>query len=640
MCGIAGIYHERADRAVDPDLLTRMNDAIAHRGPDGDGIYRAEGIGLAHRRLAIIDREGGHQPLFNEDGSVAVTYNGEIYNFQELFEELRARGHVFRTHCDTEAIVHAWEEWGEDCVTRFRGMFAFVIWDSRQQTLFLARDRLGIKPLHYARLKDGSLVFGSELKSVLAHPEVDRGLDLHATEDYFALGYVPDPKTIYRAVHKLAPGHTLCVRRGRAVAEPRAYWDVHFAETSTLSETDAAVELVERLREAVRIRLVSEVPLGAFLSGGVDSSAVVALMAQESGRAMDTCSIGFDDPAYDESGYASQVAKLYNTRHAAQTVSATEADLVERLAGMFDEPFADSSAMPTYRVSELARRRVTVALSGDGGDELFAGYRRYRFHGYEEQARRLIPSPLRQPLFGLLGRTYPKLDWAPRVLRAKSTFQAVARDSVEGYFHGVSVIPDETRWALYSEKMRRDLAGYSAIEVFRAHADKAPTDDPVALAQYIDLKTWLPGDILTKVDRTSMAVALEVRVPMLDHHFVEWAATLPRSFRLRGKSGKVVLKKAFEPLLPNDILYRQKKGFSVPLASWFRGPLAGRVREGVLSPMMADSGLFDRAALKRLVDDHQSGRSDHAPVLWSLMMFDSFLRQNGQVAGAGLGFAA
>jgi asparagine synthase (glutamine-hydrolysing) len=631
MCGIAGIYHERADRAVDPELLNRMNTTIAHRGPDGDGTYRADGVGLAHRRLAIIDRTGGHQPLFNEDGTVAVTYNGEIYNFQELFEELRALGHVFRTHCDTEAIVHAWEEWGEACVTRFRGMFAFAIWDSRAQTLFLARDRLGIKPLYYATLGDGSLVFGSELKSVLAHPDVDRGLDLCAIEDYFALGYVPDPKTIYRAVSKLAPGHTLCVRRGRPSAQPRAYWDVHFAETYTLSEADAAAELVERLREAVRIRLVSEVPLGAFLSGGVDSSAVVALMAQESGRAMDTCSIAFDDAAYDESAYARRVAERYGTRHASETASASAVDLVDRLAGMFDEPFADSSAMPTLRVSELAKRRVTVALSGDGGDELFAGYRRYRWHGYEEQARRLMPAPLRQPLFGLLGRAYPKLDWAPRMLRAKTTFQAVARDSVEGYFHGVSVIPDETRQVLYSEAMRRNLGGYRAIEVFRAHMDRAPTDDAVALAQYIDLKTWLPGDILTKVDRTSMAVALEVRVPMLDHHFVEWAATLPRSLRLRGTSGKVVLKKAFEPLLPNDLLYRPKMGFSVPLASWFRGPLAERVRDAVLGPMMADSGLFDRATLRRLVEDHQAGRSDHAAALWSLMMFDSFLRQDGRV---------
>jgi asparagine synthase (glutamine-hydrolysing) len=630
MCGIAGIYHERADRPIDREILDRMNTAIAHRGPDGAGIHQAAGIGLAHRRLAIIDRTGGHQPLFNEDGTIAVTYNGEIYNFAELFDELRSRGHVFRTHCDTEAIVHAWEEWGEDCVARFRGMFAFAIWDSRAQTLFLARDRLGIKPLHYAVLEDGSLIFGSELKAVLSHPGVGRGIDPFALEDYFAFGYVPDPKTIYRSVRKLAPGHTLCVRRGGPPAKPRAYWDVQFAETSLLSEADAAAELVERLREAVRIRLVSEVPLGAFLSGGVDSSAVVALMAQESGRVMDTCSIAFDEAAYDESAYARQVAERYGTRHRSETVSAGAVDLVDRLSSMFDEPFADSSAMPTFRVSELAKQRVTVALSGDGGDELFAGYRRYRWHGHEELARRLVPAPIRQPVFGLLGRAYPKLDWAPRVLRAKTTFQAVARDSMAGYCHGVSVIPDEMRHALYSDAMRRNLGGYRAIEVFRAHMDKAPTDDPVAAAQYIDLKTWLPGDILTKVDRTSMAVALEVRVPMLDHKFVEWAATLPRSLRLRGKLSKMILKKAFEPLLPDEVLYRPKMGFSVPLAKWFRGPLAERVRDTVLGPVMADSGLFDRRTLRRLVDDHQSGRSDHAATLWSLMMFDSFMRQDGR----------
>jgi asparagine synthase (glutamine-hydrolysing) len=352
-------------------------------------------------------------------------------------------------------------------------------------------------------------------------------------------------------------------------------------------------------------------------------------MAQESGRTMDTCAIAFDEAAYDESAYARRVAERYRTRHASETVSAGAIDLVDRLAGMFDEPFADSSAMPTYRVSELARRRVTVALSGDGGDELFAGYRRYRWHGHEEAVRRLVPAPIRQPVFGLLGRAYPKLDWAPRMLRAKTTFQALARNSIEGYFHGVAVISDEMRRALYSDAMRRNLGGYRAIEVFRGHMGKAPTDDPVAAAQYIDLKTWLPGEILTKVDRTSMAVALEVRVPMLDHRFVEWAATLPRSMRLRGNSGKVVLKKAFEPLLPNDLLYRPKMGFSVPLSDWFRGPLAERVRETVLGPVTADSGLFDRTTLRRLVEDHQAGRRDHAAILWSLMSFDSFLRHSG-----------
>ena len=626
MCGIAGIYHEHADRSVDPDLLERMNTAIAHRGPDGAGTHRGGGIGLAHRRLAIIDRAGGRQPLFNEDGTVAVTYNGEIYNFQELFQELRARGHVFRTHCDTEAIVHAWEEWGEACVTRFRGMFAFAIWDDRAQTLFLARDRLGIKPLYYAPLADGTLVFGSELKSVLAYPDVGREFDIYALEDYFALGYVPDPKTIYRTVRKLAPGHTLCIRRGQPRPAPRAYWDVRFAETARLSEADAAAELVERLREAVRIRLVADVPLGAFLSGGLDSSAVTALMAEESGRTMDTCSIAFDEAGYDESSYARRVAERYGTRHASETVSAGAVDLIDRLAGMFDEPFADSSAMPTYRVSALARQRVTVALSGDGGDELFAGYRRYRWHGYEDSVRRRLPASFRQPIFGLLGRAYPKLDWAPRVLRAKTTFQALARDGVAGYCHGVSVIPEALRRSLYSDAMRRNLGGYRADEVFRAHAENAPTDDPVGLAQYIDLKTWLPGDILTKVDRTSMAVALEVRVPMLDHPFVEWAATLPRALRLHGGEGKAILKKAFEPLLPHDLIYRPKMGFSVPLARWFRGPLAGRVRDAVLGSVMADSGLFDRAALTQLVEDHQTGRRDHAAALWSLMMFDSFLR--------------
>ena len=628
MCGIVGIVDLQGRREVDEPLLRSMNESQRHRGPDQGGLHREPGVGLGHRRLSIIDLASGRQPLANEDGSVVVVYNGEIYNFQPLMEELRARGHRFRTRCDTEVIVHAWEEWGEACVERFRGMFAFALWDRGRETLLLARDRLGIKPLHYAPLPDGRLLFASELKALERHPALARELDPLAVEDYFAYGYVPEPRTIYRGVRKLPPGHTLLLRRGRPVPEPRPYWDVPFRPLPPMDEGEAAEELLRRLEEAVRIRLVAEVPLGAFLSGGVDSSAVVAMMARASEGPVNTCSIAFREADFDESRYAALVAERYRTRHHVDRVEAEDYDLVDTLARVYDEPFADSSALPTYRVCQLARRHVTVALSGDGGDESLAGYRRYRWHLREEALRRPLPLGLRRTLFGTLGRLYPKLDWAPRWLRAKSTFQALARDSLEGYFHAVCILPDELRGRLYSEGLRRELQGYRAVEVLRRHADRAP-DDPLGRVQYLDLKTYLPGDILTKVDRASMAHALEVRVPILDHPFVEWVSGLPSAMKLRGGEGKRLLKRALEPLLPREVLYRPKMGFAVPLARWFRGPLRERVREAVLGERLAETGLFDRRFLRYLVDRHQQGLRDFSAPLWSLLMFEAFLRREG-----------
>jgi asparagine synthase (glutamine-hydrolysing) len=569
----------------------------------------------------------GQQPLFNEDHSVVVVFNGEIYNFAELSRELAACGHRFRTHSDTEVIVHGWEQWGEKCVERFRGMFAFALWDRNNETLFLARDRLGKKPLHYSLLPDGWLVFGSELKALLAHPGFSRALNPHAVEDYFAYGYVPDPKTIFQQSLKLPPGHTLVLRRGQPMAAPRQYWDVPFRPLGMISEADAAAELIERLREAVRIRLISEVPLGAFLSGGVDSSAVVAMMSGLSPEPVNTCSISFGDPRYNESPFAAQVARRYHTQHYVDQVESDDFDLIDTLANVYDEPYADSSALPTYRVCQLARKHVTVALSGDGGDENFAGYRRYRWHVYEERVRALLPGLLRRPLFGLLGTIYPKADWAPKVFRAKSTFQALARDTVEGYLHSVSVIPDHLRRRLYSPALARELQGYAAIEVLREHARHAPVDDPLSCVQYLDMKTYLPGDILTKVDRASMAHSLEVRVPLLDHELVEWVSGLPPAYKLRGGEGKAIFKHALKPYLPHDILYRPKMGFAVPLSSWFRGPLRQRMRDAVLGGTLADTGYFDRAFLERLVTEHQSGVGEHSATLWSLLMFEAFLRK-------------
>lgn len=628
MCGIVGIFDPRGERQIERQTLHAMNERQHHRGPDEGDLYIEAGVGLGHRRLSVIDLSAGQQPLFNEDGSVVIVFNGEIYNFRELMAELSGLGHVFRTHSDTEAIVHAWEEWGEACVGRLRGMFAFAIWDRNARTFFVARDRLGIKPLYYALADDGCFIFGSELKALLAHPGLKRVIDPFAVEEYFAYGYVPEPKTIYQDVHKLEPGHTLTLRVGQPIPKSQRYWDVPFQPLAPLGADDAVHELNDRLRDAVQSHMVADVPLGAFLSGGVDSSAVVATMAGLTKDPVNTCSIAFNDPAYDESAYATQVAEQYKTRHHCETVDKDDYALLDTLADLYDEPFADSSAIPTYRVCELARKRVTVALSGDGGDENFAGYRRYRLAMAEQRVRSSMPLAMRKPLFGVLGTVYPKADWAPRFLRAKTTFEALSRDLVEGYFHGVSLMSDRMRARLFSPAFRTKLQGYGAFEVMRAHAGNAPTSDPLSVIQYLDMKTWLPGDILTKVDRASMAHALEVRVPLLDHQFVEWISGLPSSLKLRGQEGKYIFKKALEPQLSNDILYRDKMGFSIPLASWFRGPLRQRVRESLLGPVLADSGIFNMEFVSEMVEQHQSGRRDYSAPIWMLLMFEAFLRKD------------
>jgi asparagine synthase (glutamine-hydrolysing) len=626
MCGITGMFDTLGKAEISRSLLDRMNQSLLHRGPDAGGLHIEPGVGLGHRRLSIIDLSTGQQPLYNEDNSVVVVFNGEIYNFQELVPELQALGHVFRTRSDTEVIVHAWEAWGEKCVLRFRGMFAFALWDRNQQTLFLARDRLGVKPLYYAILPNGLCLFGSELKALLVHPDLPRDMDPLAVEDYFAYGYIPEPRSIFRSVYKLSPGFTLTLRHGNPVPQPVEYWDVSFDKSSPIDEQEAGEELIHRLRESVKIRMISEVPLGAFLSGGVDSSAVVAMMAGISAEPVVTCSISFGDAAYNEAAYAKTVADQYRTQHHVEQVDPDDISLVDRLAMVYDEPYADSSAMPTFRVCELARKTVTVALSGDGGDESFGGYRRYRLHVNEERLRSMLPLQLRRSAFGLLGRVYPKADWAPRVLRGKSTFEALARNSVEAYFHGVSILHDGMRKELFSPRFHNELQGYSAVEVMKRHAKRAPTDHALSLVQYLDLKTYLVGDINTKVDRASMAHGLEVREPLMDHTLVEWLASLPPDLKLRRGEGKYLLKKALEPYLPAGILYRQKMGFAVPLTKWFRGPLRQAMSDAVLGPVLADTGWFNASYLRRLVDDHLSGRRDYSAPLWTLMMFESFLR--------------
>ena len=627
MCGIAGIFDHRGRGAADRLLLHRMTGLLAHRGPDGDGFYHAPGVGLGHRRLAIIDLAGGDQPLFNEDRTVCVVFNGEIYNFQPLMAELASLGHVFRTRCDTEVIVHAWEEWGEACLERFNGMFAFALFDERRETLFLARDRLGEKPLYYSFLADGRLIFASELKAILCAAAVDRRLDPQAIEEFFAFGYIPDPRSIYRGVKKLAPAHYLLVRRGAAPPEPCAYWDLRFVDGGAIRSEEAAEELILRLRRSVDMRMIADVPLGAFLSGGVDSSGVVAMMAGLQPDPVRTFTISFGASGFDKSAYAAAVAGRYGAEHRVRTVDPDCFDLIDGLAQVYDEPFGDSSALPTLRVCAMARENVTVALSGDGGDEVFGGYRRYRWHCFEERWRRLLPEAVRGPLFGLLGSVYPKLDWAPRPLRAKATLQELAQSASGAYAASVSISPAALRRRLFSPGLARELQGYTAGEVLKAHMARCGSADPLSQVQYADFKTYLPGDILTKVDRASMAASLEVRVPLLDHTLVEWAARLPSRLKLRGGQGKQIFKSALEPYLPEEILYRPKQGFVVPLAAWFRGPLRQRLRAALSGAVLEQSGCFDMAAIGRLLDQHQSGARDHSAILWSLSMFEAFLRQ-------------
>lgn len=626
MCGITGIFDTRGKRDIDRAVLHRMNQSQAHRGPDEGDLYIEPGVGLGHRRLSIIDLSTGQQPLFNADKTIAIVFNGEIYNYQDLMAELLALGYKFQTKSDTECIVHAWEEWGEECVTRLRGMFAFALWDRNRETFFIARDRMAVKPMYYAVLDDGMMLFGSELKSLLAHGGLKREIDPLAVEEYFALGYVAEPRTIFKQARKLPPAHTLAIRRGQPIGEPREYWDVRFKPDSQMGVEEACTQLNEKLKESVRLRMIAEVPLGAFLSGGVDSSAVVATMAGISDTPVNTCAIGFDDPAFNESEFAQTVADRYKTNHRLEVVKSDDFDLIDTLARLYDEPYADSSAIPTYRVCQLARKHVTVALSGDGGDETFGGYRRYRLHLMEERMRSALPMSVRQPLFKTLGRVYPKADWAPRMFRAKTTFEGMARDSVEAYFHSVSILRDPMRNELFSDSFKAAIDGYSAEEVFRYHAKRADTEDPLALIQYLDLKTYLVGDINTKVDRASMAHSLEVREPLMDHELIEWMATLPSSLKVRGQEGKYLLKKAMEPHLSADILYRPKMGFAVPLARWFRGPLKQRVHDAVLGPRLAQTGWFNRAYLEHLVQAHSSGARDYSAPLWTLLMFEAFLR--------------
>jgi asparagine synthase (glutamine-hydrolysing) len=613
MCGISGIFEPGRETAIDRAVLKGMADTLRHRGPDDEGFYSGPGIGFGFRRLSIIDLKGGHQPMSNEDESIWVMFNGEIYNFQELNCKYLASGHHLRTRSDTETIVHLYEELGEGCFAELRGMFAIALWDGRSKKLVLARDRVGKKPLFYAW--DGRrLLFGSEIKALMAAGGLSKEMDLEALSDYFSLQYIPAPKTIYRSVRKLRPGHYLTVEGG--TVREVAYWDLCFHRTRPLSEAEWCDAFVEEFRSSVKSRLISDVPLGAFLSGGVDSSSVVAVM-KDYQAPVTTCSIGFSEESYDEANDARRFAATLGARHFERTVQPSAIELLPKLAWHYDEPFADSSAIPTYYVSQVAREHVTVALSGDGGDENFAGYHRYQFNMWENSLREVCPLPIRKAVFGPLGRWYPALRWAPRMFRGKYIFETLARDPLEGYFSLMSLCPQHMKNRLFTPEVGRALAGYDSIEVFRYHYDRAPTEDMVSRIQYVDIKTYLVDDILVKVDRASMANSLEVRCPLLDHKLMEMAAQIPSNLKLRNGQGKYIFKKALERILPAEVLTRRKKGFAAPVAEWFRGELKEVASETLFRKR---DDLLNRKFLTECWNEHQRGHRDWSPLLWSVLM--------------------
>jgi asparagine synthase (glutamine-hydrolysing) len=616
MCGISGIFEFDQARTIEREVVHRMNESLRHRGPDDEGIFVDLGIGLGHRRLSIIDVAGGHQPISNENGTIWVLLNGEIYNYGGLRQDLLRRGHRFTTQSDTEAIVHLYEEYGEECFAKLRGMFAIAIWDSNKRRLLLARDRVGKKPLYY--FADRShFIFGSELKAILAADGLSRTIDPLAVCDYFSLSYIPAPRTIYKSVRKLQPAHYLVVSAAGLREIP--YWRLSFSNIQSHTEAEWCELIREQLCEATQIRLMSEVPLGAFLSGGVDSSSIVAMMSRMMDRPVTTCSIGFSTQEYDESGFARQVASRFKSDHHEDIVEVEALDVIDKLAWHYDEPFADSSAVPTYYVSKIARRQVTVALGGDGGDENFAGYRRYVFDRMENRMRNLVPAPVRRSVFGPLGRWYPGLAWAPRPIRAKSTLQSLSRSPLEGYFNSISIFRPDEKALLFTRDFQQQLADYDSLDVLRKHYDEADTTDPLSRIQYVDIKTYLPDDILTKVDRASMAVSLELRAPILDHRFMELAASIPSDLKLRGNTGKYIFKKAMEPLLPRDILYRPKQGFAIPLDRWFRRELKDLAYDLVIAS--DGDGILDLNYLSLIWKQHQAGRFDRSAYLWTVLMF-------------------
>lgn len=627
MCGICGIV-DSTGRPVDGALLRRLNTAIAHRGPDGQGYYEDNGVGLAMRRLAIIDVAGGDQPIFNEDQSIAIVYNGECYNYQELRTRLEKR-HEFRTHSDTECIVHLYEDHGDDCLQPLRGMFAFALWDANQERLLIARDRLGKKPLHYA-VMDGKLYFASELRALLSVLPHQPEIDLQAIDDYLSLQYIPEPYTAYHQVFKLPAGHKLVWQRGQLSTQP--YWDFSHEPKHEASEGQLVEELRALAAEAVRMRLISEVPLGAHLSGGLDSSIVVALMAQASRGPVKTFSVGFEETNFSELPYASAVAQRYATDHHEFTLTFGDIPAtLETLLEHFGEPFADPSALPLFHLSRLTRQYVTVALNGDGGDESFAGYQRYWLDGYADQYLRL-PSVLTRNLVPALASALPARGDGPVGSSLSEGFRRLPQvaevDRRASLLRWSSYFSVRQKFSLWNDSVRENL-DLQRAELHLANLfSSAPAKNRLDRTLYADIKSYLAGDLLVKADRMSMANSLEGRSPFLDHVLVEWAARLPVQYKVQGRKGKVLLRKAFADLLPAEVLSHGKQGFGIPVSAWLRGPLKSWTHETLLAPDNPLASWFQRETLVRLMAEHQSGKQDHGKRLWALACLALWARQN------------
>jgi asparagine synthase (glutamine-hydrolysing) len=622
VCGIAGIV--RSDGApVDRELLARMNEAIHHRGPDEDGFYFNDGVGLAMRRLAIIDLKSGQQPIPNADRTAWIVFNGEIYNYRELRQQLEDAGHRFETNSDTEAIVHAYDQYGTDCPKHLRGMFAFAIWDTRNRSLFLARDRVGKKPLLYAQV-DGQLIFGSEFSALLLHPAVSRDVDYEAIHHYLSFICVPAPLTAYRSIRKLEPGHWLRWQNGEI--ETERYWQLDFSRKIKITEEEAGERVVDLLRDAVKVRLMSEVPLGAFLSGGIDSSAVVALMAEESAEQVKTFSIGFEEQDFSELHHAKRVAKHVGADHHEFIVRPNAMEILPTLVEHYGEPFADSSAIPSYYVSRETRRFVTVALNGDGGDECFAGYERYAGMNIAQTYANL-PGSLRDGIIRNLVNALPAGTSKNPISKAQRFVAAASLKPVDRYLRWITAFDETAKYNLYSDEMRHAAAGWrtaSFLEPWFAKVNGAGIVDASLLA---DTMTYLPNDLLVKMDIASMSVSLEARSPFLDHHLMEFAASLPENLKLRGLKTKYLLKRVLKRLVPQENLTRRKMGFGVPIGSWFRGSMQPLLRETVLSDRALKRGLFKPDAVRALVEQHVSRRVDHSHRLWSLLMLELWFQR-------------
>lgn len=622
MCGICGVVSFNPDGGVNRDILQRMNQTLHHRGPDDEGYYQDAQASLAMRRLSIIDLHTGKQPIANENSNVWTVYNGEIYNFKHVRAILEQRGHIFKTQTDTEVIVHAYEEYGDECVKHFNGMFAIALWDARRGRFFMARDRVGIKPLYFY-LGNERLVFGSEIKSLIVHPEVPRDVDLAALDLYLTLEYIPAPRTIYKEIRKLMPGHTLVLEHGRVTISQ--YWEIPHQPVS-LDDAECAEYLAGLIKEAVRIRLMSDVPLGAFLSGGVDSSTIVAYMSQLATEPVQTFSIGFEDDTYNELPYAKAVAQHFNTRHHYEVLNPDIAALAEWLIPQQDEPFADTSVFSTYLVSKLASQEVKVVLSGDGGDELFAGYDTYLAQGLDRYYGRL-PGLLRKNIFpAFAGMLPPQSAKKGLINKVKRMVEGGALDPGLQHTRWMMFMSPAEKKTLYQSDLRTTLNDELTTALFDGYFIKAAHFDALAQQQYVDIKTYLADDILTKVDRMSMALSIEARVPLLDYNIVEFAMNLPPHMKINGSRTKVILRNAVKNLVPDLVLNKPKQGFSIPMKQWLRTSLKPMMLDLLSTEALLRRGYFNPSVVSRWVREHLNNHANHSHRLWSLMVFEMWHR--------------